>query len=89
MDGWADGWMDGPMADLACRRWRRVAVGGGARRGLRRGLRCGLAAAARRVRAARHRRHRGVQLDGGWRGWSGPRWPVMAAGAGGVEPANS
>ena len=43
MDGLMDGWMDGPMADLSRRRWRRVAVGGGARRGLRRGLRCGLA----------------------------------------------
>ena len=26
-----------------------------------------------------------VQLDGGWRSWSGPQWPVMAAGAGGVD----
>ena len=71
------------MADLACRRWRRVAVGGGARRGLRRGLRCGMAAAAGRVRAARHRRHRPFNwtVAGGWSGW----WSVMAAGAGGVD----
>ena len=86
MDGWADagdGWMDGPMADLACRRGWRVAVGGGARRGLRRGLRCGLDAAAQRVRAAHYRRHRPFNwtVAGGWSG----RRPVMAVGAGGVD----
>jgi hypothetical protein len=42
-----------------------------------------MAAAAGRVRAARHRRHRPFNwtVAGGWFG----RWPVMAAGAGGVD----
>ena len=47
-----------------CCRWRRRW------RGLWRGLRCGLAAAARRVRSARHRRHRPFNwtVAGGWSG---------------------